>query len=103
MLAFPSRDGGSFDVPQSLRLALLAALLSAGGWLLIGVVRSGARTDQPGGTRSRAASLVAIGLVAGCGGDDGSSAGSSAAPPLTPAGTYNVVVTATSPSTRMTS
>ena len=95
--------GGLGDQPW-LRSAALAALVAMGSITLMG-----AQGRFAGAVRVRRGlrygTVVAMGLVAGCGGSGGSdSAGTGGTTPggatqlVTPSGIYNVVITASSPS-----
>lgn len=99
--AFGDAGDGSAALPGSSHTALSALLALA----LAAVVASrlgGLRTGTPTLRRSMQwTTLLAAGWVAGCGGDDAPAPAT--VPPLsTPAGTYNVVITAGSPSASQT-
>ena len=91
--------GGGLGDPPWLRSAALAALVAMGSITLLG-----AQGRFAGGVRVRRGlrygTVVAMGLVAGCGGSGGNdSAGASGTTQfVTPSGVYNIVVTASSPS-----
>ena len=91
--------GGGPGDPPWLRSAALAALVAMGSITLLGT-----QGRIAVGTRARRGlrygTVAAMGLVAGCGGSDGSnSAGQTGATQfVTPSGVYNIVVTASSPS-----
>lgn len=91
--------GGGLGDPPWLRSAALAALVAMGSITLLG-----ARGRFAGGVRVRRGlrygTVVAMGLVAGCGGSDGNgTVGASGATQfVTPSGVYNIVVTASSTS-----